>query len=132
MKKYYCGFSLIELMIVVAIIGILSVIAMPSYQTYTKRARFAEVIAATQPFKLAVSIALQTGANASDLKSGVHGIPTTPQSTVNLASISVKNGIITATGTRIVDNKTYILKPDTEGNNWSVDGTCLNTGLCEI
>jgi type IV pilus assembly protein PilA len=132
MKKYFCGFSLIELMIVVAIIGILSVIAMPSYQTYTKRARFAEVIAATQPFKLAISIALQTGANASDLKSGIHGIPASPQSTVNLASVSVKNGIITAVGTHMVDNKTYILKPDTEGNNWTVDGTCLSTGLCEF
>jgi type IV pilus assembly protein PilA len=131
MKKYCCGFSLIELMIVVAIIGILSVIAMPSYQTYTKRARFAEVISATQPFKLAVSIALQTGANASDLKSGIHGIPITPNSTANLASISVKNGIITAVGSRQVDNKTYILKPDAEGNNWTIDGTCLNTGLCE-
>jgi type IV pilus assembly protein PilA len=118
-------------MIVVAIIGILSVIAMPSYQTYTKRARFAEVISATQPFKLAVSIALQTGANASDLKSGIHGIPASPNSTANLASINVKNGIITAIGTRLVDNKTYVLKPDAEGNNWMVDGTCLNTGLCE-
>lgn len=131
MRKHSYGFSLIELMIVVAIIGILSVIAIPSYQGYTKRARYAEVISATQPFKLAISLALQTGANASELKSGIHGIPASPKSTKNLASISVKNGIITAVGTTTVENKTYILKPDAEGNNWIVDGTCIGTGFCE-
>jgi type IV pilus assembly protein PilA len=131
MRKYFHGFSLIELMIVVAIIGILSIIAIPSYQEYTKRARFAEVITATQPFKLAISLALQTGANASELKSGVPGIPPTPKATKNLASITVKNGIITAIGSNIVENKTYILKPDADGSHWIVDGTCVKTGFCE-
>jgi type IV pilus assembly protein PilA len=108
----------------------LSVFAIPSYQTYVKRARFAEVIAATQPFKLAISIALQTGANARDLKSGVRGIPTTPHGTDNLASVTVKNGIITASSTSLLDNATYILKPDAEGNHWTVEGTCVDTGWC--
>lgn len=46
MKKQ-SGFTLIELMIVVAIVAILAAIALPAYQTYTKKAKFSEVITAT-------------------------------------------------------------------------------------
>ena len=124
------GFSLIELMIVVSIIGILSMIAIPSYQNYTQRARFAEVITATDPFKLAVSLALQQGTPASELTSGTNGIPQEPASTKNLASIKVENGIITSTATHAASGSTYILKPNTDGSNWTVDGTCIAAGLC--
>lgn len=48
------GFSLIELMIVVAIIAVLAAVALPSYQNYTLKAKFSEVIQALSPFKLAV------------------------------------------------------------------------------
>lgn len=127
----HSGFSLIELMIVVAIIGILSVIAIPSYQNYTQRARFAEVIAATAPFKTAVSLALQQGDAPNDLNNGAHGIPAVPTPTKNLASIKVENGIITASATQTASGLTYILKPNTDGSVWTVDGTCINAGLCE-
>ena len=94
------GFSLIELMIVIAIIGILAVIAIPSYQGYTQRARFAEVISATEIFKVAISLAIQQGASLSELVNGAYGIPPEAKSTKNLASIKVENGIITATRTQ--------------------------------
>ena len=129
--KSQIGFSLIELMIVVAIIGILAVIAIPSYQSYAQRARFSEVISSTAPFKIAISLALQQGDNLSELNNGAHGIPVEPQSTKNLAHIKVENGIITSTGTKYSGNYTYVLKPNSDGSLWTVDGTCVDAGLCQ-
>src|SRR3990167_8905971 len=108
------GFSLIELMIVVSIIGILAVIAIPSYQTYTQRARFAEVITSADLFKTAVALAIQEGSSTSELINGSHGIPPEPKATKNLASIKVENGMITAIATDLAGSATYILKPNTD------------------
>lgn len=67
MKKYQ-GFTLIELMIVIAILGILVAIALPAYQDYTVRARVSEAVAQTAPAKLAVA------ETASSLSSGLKGV----------------------------------------------------------
>ncbi|WP_419178236.1 prepilin-type N-terminal cleavage/methylation domain-containing protein [Aeromonas caviae] len=58
MKKQ-SGFTLIELMIVVAIVAILAAIALPAYQTYTLRAKFAEVVSAAGPAKTAFEVCAQ-------------------------------------------------------------------------
>lgn len=62
MKKFQQGFTLIELMIVVAIIGILAAIALPAYQDYTVRAKMSEVILAASACRTGITEAVQTSA----------------------------------------------------------------------
>ena len=61
MKAIQKGFTLIELMIVVAIIGILAAIALPAYQDYTARAKVSEVVLAASQCRTAITEASQTG-----------------------------------------------------------------------
>lgn len=128
--RHNYGFSLIELMIVVSIIGILAMIAIPSYQNYTKRARFAEVITTADFYKTAVSVALQEGTPIEDITDGKYGIPPKPKSSKNLAALSVEHGMITATATEAAASATYILKPSSDGSSWAIGGTCLKLGFC--
>ncbi|WP_373092707.1 pilin [Zhongshania sp.] len=65
MKKVQQGFTLIELMIVVAIIGILAAVALPAYQDYTIRAKMSEAIGYAAQAKTAVAECLQSAASAA-------------------------------------------------------------------
>lgn len=131
MKKLNRGFSLIELMIVVLIIGILTSLALPSYRQHLKRARFLEVVLAAEPYKLAISLALQQGFAQEELFNSNRGIPPKPSPSSALASLQVENGVISAKGTILVDEATFILTPDASGERWQISGTCLKNGLCE-
>lgn len=137
-KKVQQGFTLIELMIVVAIIGILAAVALPAYQTYTQRATFSEVVLATTPYKSAFEVAAQTGRLAAigDADAGDNGIPAAPAASGVVASITVVDGVITATSTiedAAGNGYTYIISPDgiVAPIQWDTDaGTCVNAGLC--
>lgn len=133
-NKAQKGFTLIELMIVVAIIGILAAVALPAYQTYTKKAAFSEVILATAPYKSAVEICSLTNALAACV-TGAKGIPATASSKL-VASVSVIAGVIKVTPKAlngIVATDTYQLTPVGGGNGVAITEwttLCGNTELC--
>lgn len=89
------GFTLIELMIVVAIIGILAAVALPAYQDYTVRAKVSEVMLAASSAKTAVSEAASTFNALPDAAS----VTIQSQSSKYVSAVGYSGGIITASAT---------------------------------
>jgi len=147
-NKKQQGFTLIELMIVVAIIGILAAIAIPQYQNFTNRAAFKSITSLIAPYKLGVEFCAQENggtltACVPGYTGSLGGIPAAPAAAVTvggnntLASLTVVAGVITAT-TGATDfgqatATTYILTPAASGTSvvWdATTGNCAARGLC--
>ena len=135
-KNQQKGFTLIELMIVVAIIGILASITLPAYQNYTKKAKFSEVVMAASTLKKQVDICFAEEAALADCDTsaevGFSVADLTVGTYVTTAAIATTSAAITITGNGDVDDKTYILTPTVSGNGltWAETGTCAAAGLC--
>lgn len=113
MKKSQSGFTLIELMIVVAIIGILSTVALVAYQNYTIRARVTEGLALANAAKLHVADILSSG-NAQNNPQGYNTAYNTPSATRNVSGITIDpaSGVITVTMTANAGGGTLTLTPN--------------------
>ncbi|NOU01577.1 MAG: prepilin-type N-terminal cleavage/methylation domain-containing protein [Gallionella sp.] len=137
MKNVQKGFTLIELMIVVAIIGILAAVAIPAYKDYTKRARFAEVLSLSDTFKQAVAVCITDNVanpnTATGCSNGALGVPAAPAATTNVATLTTTDGVITGTATALADGATSVLTPTANGTNitWVQSGTCVGLGWCK-
>ena len=145
MKKAQQGFTLIELMIVIAIIGILASVALPAYKSYTQKSQFTEVTLASRSVKNSVDVCFQTYGKqlltACDTETELGLVLADIAADSNLVTgitLTANTAVITTTsnlqGTSGA-NTDHILTPTVSAGtggtlDWAVSGSCRAAGIC--
>ena len=137
-KKAQAGFTLIELMIVVAIIGILAAVAIPAYQNYVKKAKFQDIVSSAAAIETAISVCMNenNGDAASCDTAGELGITIkNSKEAATALAITADTAAVTATASAAAGGYTYIRTPTyTAGDTtitWTQSGSCKDAGVCK-
>lgn len=130
--NYQEGFTLIELMIVIAIIAILSAIGLPAYQGYLQKAALTDMLQTAMPYKTAVELCAIERGGSGNCSAGSNGVPA-EQTSRYVSALTTNAGVITLTGQESLQGLSVKLSPQWNSNDgqlsWQRSCSSTNSGL---